>query len=87
MGLDEQVSEEVGKLIGVGNTVKLFDALANGSKEHSFVGDGGAVGATKEALTDELYNIRNNPDYLVEGKNKLLIKRSSEIHKMLYPDK
>jgi hypothetical protein len=64
----------------------FFDALANGSKEHSFVGDGGAVGITKEALTDELYTIRNNPDYLVEGKNKLLIKRSNEIHKMLYPE-
>lgn len=87
MGLDEQVAEEVGKIVGLTNTVKLFDALANSTKEHSFVGDGGAVGATKEALTDELYNIRNNPDYLVEGKNKLLIKRSSEIHKMLYPDK
>jgi hypothetical protein len=27
MGLEEDVAEEVGKLIGVGNTVKLFDAL------------------------------------------------------------
>jgi hypothetical protein len=56
------VAEEVGKIVGLTNTVKLFDALANSTKEHSFVGDGGAVGATKEALTDELYNIRNNPD-------------------------
>jgi hypothetical protein len=28
MGLEEDVAEEVGKLLGVGNTVKLFDALA-----------------------------------------------------------
>jgi hypothetical protein len=40
MGLDENVAEDVGKLIGVGNTVKLFDALANGSKEHQFLDDG-----------------------------------------------
>jgi hypothetical protein len=40
MGLEEDVAEEVGKLLGVGNTVKLFDALANGSKEDQFLSDG-----------------------------------------------
>jgi hypothetical protein len=46
---------EVGKLLGVGNTVKLFDALANGSKEDQFLSDGGATGSCVICIYALLY--------------------------------
>ena len=87
MGLEEDVAEEVGKLLGVGNTVKLFDALANGSKEHKFLDDGGTTGSTKEAIKDEIYEITHRPEYMDDTKNKLLVKRVTKLYEQLVPDK
>jgi hypothetical protein len=87
MGLDENVAEDVGKLIGVANTVKLFDALANGSKEHQFLDDGGAVGLTKNAIEAEIYEITHKPEYMDDTKNKLLVQRVTSLYEKLHPDK
>ena len=87
MGLDDNIAEDVGKLLGVGNTVKLFDALANGSKEHQFLNDGGATGSTEEAIRDEIYEITHKPEYMDDNKNKLLVKRVTNLYKELYPEK
>jgi hypothetical protein len=85
MGLEEDVAEEVGKLLGVGNTVKLFDALANGSKEHQFLDDGGATGTTKQAIKDEIYEITHRPEYMDDTKNKLLFNRVTKLYEQLVP--
>jgi hypothetical protein len=85
MGLEEDVAEEVGKLLGVGNTVKLFDALANGSKEHQFLDDGGATGSTKQAIKDEIYEITHRPEYMDDTKNKLLFARVTKLYEQLVP--
>ena len=87
MGLDDNVVEDMGKLLGVKNTVKLFDALANGSKEHQFLNDGGATGSTEEAIRDEIYEITHKPEYMDDNKNKLLVKRVTNLYKELYPEK
>jgi hypothetical protein len=85
MGLEEDVAEEVGKLLGVGNTVKLFDALANGSKEHQFLDDGGATGTTKQAIKDEIYEITHRAEYMDDSKNKLLLARVTKLYEQLVP--
>ena len=87
MGLEEDVAEEVGKLLGVGNTVKLFDALANGSKEDQFLSDGGATGSTKQATKDEIYEIMHKPEYLDDTKNKLLYNRVTKLYEKLAAEK
>jgi hypothetical protein len=74
-----------GKLLGVGNTVKLFDALANGSKEHQFLDDGGATGTTKQAIKDEIYEITHRPEYMDDTKNKLLFARVTKLYEQLVP--
>jgi hypothetical protein len=87
MGLEEDVAEEVGKLLGVGNTVKLFDALANGSKEDQFLSDGGATGSTKQAIKDEIYEIMHKPEYLDDTKNKLLFAKVTKLYEKLASEK
>jgi hypothetical protein len=87
MGLDDNIAEDVGKLLGVGNTVKLFDALANGSKEHQFLDDGGATGTTEQAIQDEIYEITHKPEYMDDNKNKLLVRRVTALYKQLHPEK
>ena len=87
MGLDDNVAEDVGKLLGVGNTVKLFDALANGSKEHQFLNDGGTTGSTRQSIQDEIYEITHKPEYMDDSKNKVLLSKVTKLYQKLYPEK
>jgi hypothetical protein len=87
MGLDDDIAEEIGSLLGVGNTVKLFDALVNGSKEHQFLSDGGATGNTKQAIEDEIYEITHKPEYMDATKNKLLVNKVTKLYEKLHPEK
>jgi hypothetical protein len=61
----------------------LIHALANGSKEHLFLDDGGAVGLTKNAIEAEIYEITHKAEYMDDTKNKLLVERVTSLYSSL----